>query len=105
VAALIMLLLAGVLLVITGPLRRAGRGPSPSDADGTSDARAAQASVADLEAGREAKYREIRDLELDYRTGKLSDEDYRAIDAELRREALVILDRLQRARGGTPEDS
>ena len=30
---------------------------------------------AELEAAREAKYREIRDAELDYRTGKLSDDD------------------------------
>ena len=47
-----------------------------------------------LEAARESKYREILDLELDYRTGKLSDEDYRATDAALRVEALEILDEL-----------
>ena len=50
---------------------------------------------ADLEAAREAKYRELRDLELDYRTGKLSDADYHATDAVLRSEALSILDRLE----------
>jgi hypothetical protein len=49
-----------------------------------------------LEAAREAKYREIRDLELDFRTGKLSPEDYEAIDAQLRSEAIEILDRLER---------
>ena len=49
----------------------------------------------DLEAAREAKYREIRDAELDYRTGKLSPEDYQAIDSELRAEAIEILDRLE----------
>ena len=32
--------------------------------------------IAELEAARDAKYREIRDAELDLRTGKLSDEDY-----------------------------
>jgi hypothetical protein len=48
-----------------------------------------------LEAAREAKYRDIRDLELDYRTGKLSSDDYRATDAALRVEALAILDRIQ----------
>jgi cytochrome c-type biogenesis protein CcmF len=48
-----------------------------------------------LEAAREAKYREIRDLELDYRTGKLSLQDYRATDTALRIEALAILDRIQ----------
>ncbi len=49
----------------------------------------------ELEAAREAKYREIRDLELDYATGKLSEEDYRASDIALRTEALAILDRLE----------
>jgi hypothetical protein len=52
-----------------------------------------------LEAAREAKYREIRDLELDYRTGKLSDVDYGVTRRALRAEALAILDRLQRLEG------
>jgi hypothetical protein len=50
-----------------------------------------------LEAARDAKYREIRDAELDLRTGKLSDDDYRAIDTTLRAEALEILRRLDAA--------
>jgi hypothetical protein len=49
----------------------------------------------ELEAAREAKYRELRDLELDYRTGKLSDADYHASDHAVRVEALAILDRLE----------
>ncbi len=48
----------------------------------------------ELEAEREAKYREIRDTELDYRTGKLSKEDFAATDSALRAEAVGILDRL-----------
>ena len=47
---------------------------------------------AELEAAREAKYREIRDTELDYRTGKLSQEDFAATDGALRAEAVEILD-------------
>jgi cytochrome c-type biogenesis protein CcmF len=46
----------------------------------------------ELEAQKEAKYREIRDAELDHAAGKLSDEDYAILDAELRREAVEILD-------------
>ena len=46
-----------------------------------------------LEALKEAKYREIRDAELDHAAGKLSDEDFALLDAELRREAVAILDR------------
>jgi cytochrome c-type biogenesis protein CcmF len=47
----------------------------------------------EADARKEAKYREIRDAELDHAAGKLSDEDFAALDAELRREALEILDR------------
>jgi cytochrome c-type biogenesis protein CcmF len=47
----------------------------------------------ELEALKEAKYREIRDAELDHAAGKLSDEDFAILDAELRREAVEILDR------------
>jgi len=47
----------------------------------------------EADARKEAKYREIRDAELDHAVGKLSDEDFAAVDAELREEALEILDR------------
>jgi hypothetical protein len=53
------------------------------------------AGASALETARDAKYREIRDTELDYRVGKLSRADYEAVDATLRAEALAILDRLQ----------
>jgi len=45
----------------------------------------------DLEAARDAKYREIRDAELDHQTGKLSDADFNAISSTLRAEALELL--------------
>ena len=54
--------------------------------------------LAELEAAREAKYRELRDAELDHRTGKLSDEDYARLDAGLRAEAIEILRALDRER-------
>ncbi len=47
-----------------------------------------------LELAREVKYRELRDLELDLATGKLSREDYEATNAALRAEALEILNQL-----------
>ena len=59
----------------------------------------------DLQAAREAKYREIRDAELDYRTGKLSQEDYALVDGTLRAEAVEILDRLAALGDEAPEDS
>ena len=79
----VLVLVAVVVLVVAAPLRRRG---APDVAD---DARRAE-----LEAAREAKYREIRDAELDYRTGKLSDADWRATDRALRAEAMDILHRL-----------
>ena len=56
---------------------------------------------ADLEAAKIAKYREIRDTELDHATGKLSDADWRPIDARLRAEAVRILDELDGLGGDT----
>ena len=61
---------------------------------GTAEQDPSGARRAELEAAKEAKYREIRDAELDVRTGKLSDEDFRVLDRTLRSEAVEILRRL-----------
>ena len=50
-----------------------------------------------LQAARDSKLQEIRDAEMDMRTGKLSDEDYQTIDGALRAEAVQILERLDAA--------
>jgi DnaJ-domain-containing protein 1 len=60
------------------------------------------ARLEDLEAAKEARYREIREAEMDFRTGKLSEDDYKAIDRQLRQEAVEILRRLD-ALGGSAE--
>jgi cytochrome c-type biogenesis protein CcmF len=49
----------------------------------------------EADARKETKYREIRDAELDHATGKLSDEDFALVDAELRREAVEILEQVE----------
>jgi hypothetical protein len=51
---------------------------------------------ADLEAAKEAKYREIKDAELDHRMGKISEADWRPLDAELRTQAIEILKQLDK---------
>jgi hypothetical protein len=82
---LVLVVVAVAVLVISAPLmpgRRAGR-----EAVGA-------AERADLEAARDTKYAEIRDAELDYRTGKLSEADWRALDRQLRHEAVELLHRL-----------
>jgi cytochrome c-type biogenesis protein CcmF len=53
----------------------------------------------EADALKEAKYREIRDAELDHAAGKLSDEDFALLDAQLRREAVAILDRVGNGNG------
>jgi hypothetical protein len=97
IAILTLVLIAVVILVVSGPLRAARR---PRDV--ASVARRPPGPIiehAELQAAREAKYREIRDTELDYRTGKLSREDYDAVDGALRAEAVEILNRLQALEG------
>ncbi|MGA9875502.1 MAG: hypothetical protein WBQ21_06815 [Solirubrobacteraceae bacterium] len=84
VALLTLVLLAAVIAVVSGPLL-AVRKPTESQAPRRDE----------LEAAREAKYREIRDVELDYRTGKLSREDFEAVNGTLRAEAIEILNRLE----------
>ncbi len=66
------------------------------------DAADVDATRAELEAAKEAKYREIRDADLDRQMGKLSDADHRAIDRELRAEAIDILHRLDEVEGDAP---
>jgi len=80
-----------VALVVSVPLRRR------ADEDGFDDP--AEAELADLEARKQSKYREIRDAETDHAVGKLSDEDFRRLDSELRRDAIEILKEIDRIRG------
>jgi hypothetical protein len=88
----LVVLLALVAFVVAGPLRSgAAAGQAREDA-----------RRAELEAAKEAKYREIRDAELDHRMGKLSEEDWRRVDRELRGEAIEILGRLDELEGGEP---
>jgi uncharacterized membrane protein len=72
---------------VTAPLR--DRAPAQSDDPAVAD-------LADLEARKRAKYREIRDAEADRASGKLTEEDYARLDRELRAEAIDILKRIDR---------
>ena len=93
VSPLVMWIWIGGLIVFAGGLTALW--PAPGAVRRRVAVRAQSAGRASLVAAREAKYRDIRDLELDYRMGKLSREDYRQTDAALRVEALAILDRLE----------
>ena len=80
-------------VAVTAPLRRR------AGAEAVPDTRREE-----LEAAKDAKYREIRDAELDFRMGKVSQADHRLTDRELRAQAIVILEQLdeldQRAEAG-----
>jgi hypothetical protein len=114
---LVLLALVAVVYIVSGPLRRPGAGDrssgtAPRDrverhgspARGGAATRvsslaggfARENELSELEAAREAKYREIRDTQLDYDTGKLSAEDFESLDSGLRRQALEILERIDR---------
>ena len=92
-----LVLIAGVIFVVSAPLRNARRPSDGGPAQPPPEPESAERH--ELEVAREAKYREIRDAELDYRTGKLSREDYEAVDGALRSEAVEILNRLDAAQG------
>jgi type II secretory pathway component PulJ len=84
---LALVILAVLAVFVAAPLRRRG---DAGAADATEDPRRAE-----LEARKEALYRQIRDAELDRAQGKLSNGDWRRLDAELRREAIEVLRELE----------
>jgi hypothetical protein len=80
-----IVLVAVVAAFVSVPLRRArsADGPDPVETE-----------LDDLESRKQAKYREIRDTELDHAAGKIGDADFARQDAELRAEAVAILKRI-----------
>jgi len=92
VVVIALALIAVVVFLVSAPLRTPR---TPPDATVAQPAQDHVSTQQELEVAREAKYREIRDAELDYRTGKLSREDYEAVDGALRAEAVEILNRLE----------
>lgn len=85
-----LVLIFAVVVIVTSPWRRSAAAADAAHAGEKSTERE------DLEAARDAKYREIRDAELDLQTGKLSDADFDAVDSTLRSEAIAILRRLDK---------
>ena len=84
----LLVLAALVALAVSVPLRRGGQAE-----------RAGETRLQELRTAKEAKYREIRDAELDHRMGKLSESDWRVVDGELRGEAIEILRKLDALEG------
>ena len=86
---LVLLVLAASAAVISSPLWRRTAGE---------DAESAELEA--LEAAKASKLSEIRDMELDFHSGKFSEEDYHALDRQLREEAVELLHRLDAAADG-----
>ena len=86
-----IVIVALVALFVVAPLRHA----EPTERAGEDPL------LADLEARKQVKYREIRDTELDHAQGKLSDEEFARQDAELRGEAIEILKLIDAAEAGS----
>jgi len=89
---LALVIVAAVVWFVSVPLRRS------RDEEAAASQRVEDPRVAELEARKEAKYREIKDAELDREQGKLSQADWSRQDAELRRDAIAILKELDEAR-------
>ena len=91
-AALVLGALLTVLCVVfvARPLLRPTRGPDVQDEPSAGE----QLRVRALER-RDRALAALKELEFDHRTGKVSDEDYRALVGPLRREAAEALRELE----------
>ena len=87
----LILLAAVVAAVVLNPLKTRGE-----------PERQEESRIEELQAAKEAKYRELRDAELDHGMGKLSKADWRSVDRDLRGEAIEILRELDRLEGRAP---
>lgn len=55
------------------------------------DERVVDADRSELEDAKQSKYREIKDAELEFKAGRMTEEQWHETDKELRREAMQIL--------------
>lgn len=93
VALAIVVILAVVVWMVGAPLRR---GPGAEESGDV-------AALEELEVEKAVKYREIHDAEMDHRTGKLDEAAWRAVDRQLRADAVAILREIDRHGGGEQE--
>jgi hypothetical protein len=94
--AIAAVLLICLVALVTIPLRREQEDPAAVRAE--FDREELRAELAELEARKEARYREIRDAEGDRAAGKLDEADFERLDGELRTEAAEVLKEIDRVR-------
>ena len=95
-ALLVTLVGVAIAVVVIGAPMFRSVDQSPEDASAAAESEgitsdAAKLQERELAALRDAKLREIRDAELDWRTGKLNEADWQTLDAALRAEAAELL--------------
>lgn len=86
-------LLVGVAILIGYPLFKAPSGVYRRE--GTEDE-----PLLELELRKESAYAALKELEFDYRTGKLSEEDYKELEEQYRYQAISLLKDIDRAEKG-----
>jgi hypothetical protein len=89
------LLAAACVVLVALPYLREPLG----EADDLDDAGAIERRQLELAEVRDRALGALKELEFDHRTGKVSDEDYRALVGPLRREAATALQALARVKG------
>lgn len=88
IGLLLALLISAVALIyVVWPLLKPGPAPVMVEDD----------RLAELLGRKDAVMRSIKDLEFDYRVGKLSEEDYLLYDQRLRRQAIGLLQQIEQA--------
>ncbi len=88
VVLLVIVLVALVAAFVLAPFR---------SAEGVDVVYTEDPVLAELEARKQAKYREIRDTELDHAQGKLTEPEFKRQEAELKAEAIDLLKRIDAA--------
>lgn len=88
---IVFLLLLLVVAIVAAPFFRRRRGSPESVGRGE--------RAYELVAAKEAKLAEISEAEMDFKAGKLSEEDYRELDRFLRRQAIGIIRDLDSLKG------
>jgi uncharacterized membrane protein YdfJ with MMPL/SSD domain len=98
-------LAVAVVVVVALPFLRE---PTP-DSDALHELDAAERERLEAEEARDRALAALKELEVDHRAGRISDEDYRAVVGVLRRDAAEALRELDRVRamprGGTRAES
>jgi hypothetical protein len=84
---LLIMLFAGVALAIAWPLLRAQGKDAPAEPENRTE----PSALAQLQSQHEAILVAVRDLDFDYQTGKLTDEEYKAQRESLMQRGVEVL--------------